>query len=241
MCWISVQSPSCIQLFRDPIKMQPSRLLCPWDFPGQNTRMCCHFLLQGSNLRLLHWQADSITEPPGKPIYGCRQILTGVTFRKSKFYLKDYQKTKILRNFFLKHLEHIKMFIDLNICYRKVNQCIHNYPVLGIPWQFSGQDSGLSLLKAQIESLVGEPRSHKPHRTAKSKEIITQSLATLSPHVLRLEVSSPEFLVLKSTLLDFLGGLVAKNLPANTGDTGSIPGLGRLHMLWTTHPMQQNY
>ena len=23
------------------------RLLCPWDFPGKNTGVCCHFLLQG--------------------------------------------------------------------------------------------------------------------------------------------------------------------------------------------------
>ena len=44
------------------------RDLCPWDFPGKNTGVGCHFLLQGifltqgSNppLRLLHWQADSL-------------------------------------------------------------------------------------------------------------------------------------------------------------------------------------
>ena len=44
-------------------------LLCPWDFPGKNTGVGCHFLLQGnfptqgSNLRLLrllHWQVDSL-------------------------------------------------------------------------------------------------------------------------------------------------------------------------------------
>ena len=29
---------------------------------------------------------------------------------------------------------------------------------------------------------------------------------------------------------DFPGGAVAKNLPANAGDMGSIPGLGRSHM-----------
>ena len=29
---------------------------------------------------------------------------------------------------------------------------------------------------------------------------------------------------------DFPGGPVVKNLPANAGDTGSIPGLGRFHM-----------
>ena len=29
---------------------------------------------------------------------------------------------------------------------------------------------------------------------------------------------------------DFLGGIVDKILPANAGDTSSIPGLGRFHM-----------
>ena len=49
-------------------------LLCSWDFPGKNTGVGCHFLLQGifltqgSNphlLHLLYWQVDSL--PPGKP------------------------------------------------------------------------------------------------------------------------------------------------------------------------------
>ena len=31
-------------------------------------------------------------------------------------------------------------------------------------------------------------------------------------------------------VLDFFGGPVVKNLPANVGDMGSIPGLGRSHM-----------
>ena len=30
---------------------------------------------------------------------------------------------------------------------------------------------------------------------------------------------------------DFAGGTVVKNPPANAGDTGSSPGLGRFHML----------
>ena len=29
---------------------------------------------------------------------------------------------------------------------------------------------------------------------------------------------------------DFSGGAVDKNFPANAGDSGSIPGLGRFHM-----------
>ena len=30
-----------------PHGLQPARLLCPWDFPGKNTGVVCHFLLQG--------------------------------------------------------------------------------------------------------------------------------------------------------------------------------------------------
>ena len=35
---------------------------------------------------------------------------------------------------------------------------------------------------------------------------------------------------LKSIMLGFPGGAVVENLPANAGDTGSSPGLGRSHM-----------
>jgi len=31
---------------------------------------------------------------------------------------------------------------------------------------------------------------------------------------------------------DLSGGPVVKNLPANAGDMGSMPGLGRFHMTW---------
>ena len=49
--------------------LQPSRLLCPWDFPGRNTGVGCHavlqglFLTQGWNphlLCLLYWQEGSL-------------------------------------------------------------------------------------------------------------------------------------------------------------------------------------
>ena len=52
-----------------PHKPQSTRLLYSWNFPGKNTGMGCHFLLQGisqiqgSNLCLLHlryWQADCL-------------------------------------------------------------------------------------------------------------------------------------------------------------------------------------
>ena len=43
-----------------PSGLQPTRLLCPWNSPGKNTGVDCHFLLQrvlptqGSNLGLWH-------------------------------------------------------------------------------------------------------------------------------------------------------------------------------------------
>ena len=69
-CWV-VQLP--------PVLCNPmdcSLLLCPWNFPGKNTREGCHFLLerifptQGSKPSLLHWQTDlslSHQEAPNKP------------------------------------------------------------------------------------------------------------------------------------------------------------------------------
>ena len=45
-----------------PHGLQLTRLLCPWDFPGNDTRVGCHFLLQeifptqGSNPGLLHYR-----------------------------------------------------------------------------------------------------------------------------------------------------------------------------------------
>ena len=65
------QSLSCVCL--RPYELQPTRLFYPWNFPGKNTGVGCHFLLQGifptegSNpqlLHLLHWQVDSFPLAP---------------------------------------------------------------------------------------------------------------------------------------------------------------------------------
>ena len=46
--------------------LQPISPICPQNFPGKNTGVGCHFLLQGifptqgSNLQLLQWQADAL-------------------------------------------------------------------------------------------------------------------------------------------------------------------------------------
>ena len=60
-----------------PHGLEPARFLCPWNFPGKNTRVGCSFLLQGifpiqgSNPHLSHllpWQVTFFTtESPGRP------------------------------------------------------------------------------------------------------------------------------------------------------------------------------
>ena len=67
---------SCSVLLR-PHGLKPTRLLCPWNFPGKNMGVGCHFLLQGVllthglNLCLLHWQAASLSlSQQGRPSEG---------------------------------------------------------------------------------------------------------------------------------------------------------------------------
>ena len=58
---VKVKLLSRVQLC-DPMDCSPPRLLCPWDFPGKNAAVGCHFLLQeifptqGLNPGLLHYR-----------------------------------------------------------------------------------------------------------------------------------------------------------------------------------------
>ena len=75
-----------------PFGLEPARLLCTWDFLGKNTRVDCHFLLQGifltkgSNLCILycrHIPAGTLpAEPFGKyPKYiSCGLFLNGLDY-----------------------------------------------------------------------------------------------------------------------------------------------------------------
>ena len=44
---LSEWSRSVVSHSLRPHGLQPTRLLCPWDFPGKSTGVGCHFLLQG--------------------------------------------------------------------------------------------------------------------------------------------------------------------------------------------------
>ena len=72
-----------------PHGLLPTRLLCPWDFPGMDTGVHCHFFLQGIfmtqglNLGLLH----------------CRQILYWLSFQGSpwELFVLIYETTSKVR------------------------------------------------------------------------------------------------------------------------------------------------
>ena len=75
--------------------LKPARLLRPWGFPGKNTGVGCHFLLQGifltqeSNLYLLHWLVYPLPlSHQGSPLTGSimkQKHLTLMNFNLSIF------------------------------------------------------------------------------------------------------------------------------------------------------------
>ena len=88
------------------ILCNPSRLLCPWDSPGKNTALGCHFLLQGSSHLRDQTCVSSLaggfftTEPPGKPPYMhtytyMYTMLTKGIFLKSFLFIKEYARKGI--------------------------------------------------------------------------------------------------------------------------------------------------
>ena len=60
-CWVATSCPTLWLRV-----LEPTRFLCPWDSPGKNTGVGCHFFpqgifpTQGSNPCLLHWQEGSL-------------------------------------------------------------------------------------------------------------------------------------------------------------------------------------
>ena len=78
----------CVQLLW-PHGLYPTRLLCPWDFPGKNTGVGCHFLLQGIFL----------IQGSNLPLLCCRWILHHWATREGPFYILTH-KRKIETNYF---------------------------------------------------------------------------------------------------------------------------------------------
>ena len=64
-----------------PLRQQPTRLLCPWDSPGKNTGVGCHFLLQCMKVKSQSEVVQSCPtpsdpmdcSPPGSSVHGIFQ------------------------------------------------------------------------------------------------------------------------------------------------------------------------
>ena len=75
--WVAWHAYSATSDSLRPHGLQPTKHLCLWNFPGKNTGVGFHFLLQGifltqgsksRLLHLLHWQKDSsLLSHLGKP------------------------------------------------------------------------------------------------------------------------------------------------------------------------------
>ena len=75
-------------------------------------------------------------------------------------------------------------------------------------------------------------KSQKPTKCSASSLLIgIAGYNSLSFTLERLSHYGLDLWTHKSLMRDFPGGTVVNNLPANAGDTGSIPGAGRSHML----------
>ena len=113
--WSEVKrSRSVMSSSLGPDGLQPTRLLGPWDFPGMNTRMGCHFLLQG----IFPTQGSN----PGLP--HCRQTL----------YRPSYQGSQLIKNLPAMQ-ETLVRFLGQEDPLEK-GQATHS-SILGLPWQLS--------------------------------------------------------------------------------------------------------
>ena len=140
--------------------LHPTRLLCPWDFPGKTTGVGFHFLLQesvliqGSNLCRLHWQVDSLPlSQEGSP--------SGVVLCPKSF-------QTVLACFihsFVNYLYNIHCLVAQSCA----TLCT---PRLLCPWDSPGKNTGVDshallqgIFPAQMDSLPSEPpRKHNyPH------------------------------------------------------------------------------
>ena len=86
-------SPSVTYDSFQPQGLQPARLLCPWDSPGNNTGVGCHALLQGI----------FPTQRSNPNILDCRQIL---------YHLSLYQGSLQQLNYFQDSIRSSSLFLQ---------------------------------------------------------------------------------------------------------------------------------
>ena len=103
-----------------PCGLKPTRLLCPWDFPGKSTGVDCHFLLQGIFLTQglnpgpLHYKQTLLpSEPPGKSL----------KLHSNNIYLVKFTFSDLWRDFVLLTL--YLHFAYPSLCLEQCKDSIH--------------------------------------------------------------------------------------------------------------------
>ena len=99
-CWVTSVVSDSVQ----PHRWQPTRLPCPWDSPGKNTGVGCHFLLQSMKVKIESEVAQScptLRDPidcrlPGSSTHGICQakVLECVAISFSALGKLELQKKK---------------------------------------------------------------------------------------------------------------------------------------------------
>ena len=108
-----------------PHRRQPTRLPCPWDSPGKNTGVGCHFLLQCMKVKSESEVAQSCPtlsdpmdcSPPGSSIHGIFQasVLEWGAITSSKQQALERHKRKVLSsNNWEVHLKYLKIMASQN-------------------------------------------------------------------------------------------------------------------------------
>ena len=126
-----------------PHRGQPTRLLCPWDSPGKNTRVGCHFLLQCMHAKLLQLcltLCDPMdSSPPGSSVHRILQArileCVATSFSHWHGYLSIF-----IENYFSQNICLISLLITQTICLFHIlyfPQLILNVLKCSVPTTFS--------------------------------------------------------------------------------------------------------
>ena len=89
LVYLVVQLCSALQ----PHGLQPTRLFCPWNFPGKNSRVGCHFLLWGIFLTQVG------------PQVSCDSFVAG------RFFITAYAGSLLDYIYMCKSLSHVLLFV----------------------------------------------------------------------------------------------------------------------------------
>ena len=111
-----------------PHRRQPTRLPHPWDSPGKNTGMGCHFLLQCMKVKSESEVAQScptLSDPmdcslPGSPVRGifqARVLEWGAIAFSLRANLICYPLSKL-------HLVSLANGISFTLCFKNTDQCL---------------------------------------------------------------------------------------------------------------------